>query len=399
VGVVAVLSLVAWIYLVVFHGRFWDVDQRLPPPPASPPPLASAGSWPSVTAIVPARNEALTLPHTLPTLVKQDYPGELTVLVVDDNSDDDTAAVAKDIGATVTSCPAPGPGWAGKVNAMAHGLTTATSEYVLFTDADIAWKPGALRALVASAGDRGLVSQMVLLRTLTQGERALIPAFVYFFAQLYPFRKVNDPGNRTAAAAGGCMLARRDVLPDGLDPVKDALIDDVAIAAMIKRSGRSIWLGLTKDITSERPYPGLRDLWRMVARSAYTQLNYNPLILLGTVLGLALTYLVPPAATIYGAVAGDTLATAAGAAAWALMTASYIPMLRFYRLSPLRAPALPLIALAYTAMTLDSARRHYARTPVPWRGPRSLPPVPCRPRVPPVLRAPAVPLCVVAHRC
>jgi hopene-associated glycosyltransferase HpnB len=369
--VVAVLSLVAWIYLVVFHGRFWRTDQRLPPPLTPPQPLAPTGSWPSVTAIVPARNEALTLPHTLPTLVKQDYPGELTVLVVDDNSDDDTAGVAKDIGATVTSCPAPGPGWAGKVNAMAHGLTTATSEYVLFTDADIAWKPGALRALVASAGERGLVSQMVLLRTLTQGERALIPAFVYFFAQLYPFRKVNDPGDRTAAAAGGCMLARRDALPDGLDPVKDALIDDVAIGTMIKRSGRSIWLGLTKDITSERPYPGLRDLWHMVARSAYTQLNYNPLILLGTILGLALTYLVPPAATIYGAVTGDTLATAAGAAAWALMTASYIPMLRFYRLSPLRAPTLPLIALAYTAMTLDSARRHYARTPVPWRGPRS----------------------------
>jgi len=366
VGAVAVLSLVVWIYLVMLHGGFWRTDQRLPPSREM-----AAGGWPSVTAIVPARNEATTLPHTLPALVNQDYPGEFTVLVVDDNSDDDTAAVAKDLGATVISSAGPEPGWAGKVNAMAQGLARAGTEYVLFTDADIAWKPGALRALVASAGDLALVSQMVLLRTSTQNERALIPAFVYFFAQLYPFRRVNDKASRTAAAAGGCMLVRRDALPDGLEPVKGALIDDVAIATMVKRPGRGVWLGLTADITSERPYPGLRDLWEMIARSAYTQLNYNPLILLGTVAGLALIYLIPPAATSYGAVTGDTLATAAGAVGWLLMMASYLPMLRLYRLSPLRAPTLPLIALAYTAMTIDSARRHYARAPVQWRGPRS----------------------------
>jgi hopene-associated glycosyltransferase HpnB len=363
--VVAVLSLVAWVYLVAFHGGFWRTDQRLPP--VSP----VSGRWPSVTAIVPARNEALSLPDTLPALIAQDYPGEFTVLVVDDNSFDETAVVAKELGATVISGSVPGPGWAGKVNAMAQGLARASSDYVLFTDADIAWKPGALRALVASAGDRAMVSQMVLLRTLTHGERALIPAFVYFFAQLYPFRRVNDRSRRMAAAAGGCMLIRRDALPDGLEPVKGALIDDVAIGSLIKRSGRPIWLGLSTDITSSRPYPGLRDLWHMIARSAYTQLNYNPLILLGTVLGLALTYLIPPAATIYGFATGDLLTGAAGAAAWLLMTASYIPMLRFYRLSPLRAPTLPLIALTYTLMTLDSARRHYTRTPVAWRGPRA----------------------------
>ncbi|MGD0555331.1 MAG: glycosyltransferase [Streptosporangiaceae bacterium] len=364
-GAVAVLSLIVWVCLVTLHGGFWRTDQRLPPQRGE-----IKGAWPSVTAIVPARNEATTLPGTLPTLVNQDYPAEFTVLVVDDNSDDDTAMVAKDLGATVITSSGPEPGWAGKVNAMAQGLARASTEYVLFTDADIAWKPGALRALVASAGDRALVSQMVRLRTSTQNERALIPAFVYFFAQLYPFRRVNDPGNRTAAAAGGCMLARRDALPDGLEPVKNALIDDVAIATMVKRPGRDVWLGLTTDITSERPYPGLRDLWQMIARSAYTQLNYNPLILLGTVAGLVLIYLIPPAATSYGAIAGDPLATAAGAAGWLLMTASYLPMLRFYRLSPLRAPTLPLIALAYTAMTIDSARRHYARAPVQWRGPR-----------------------------
>jgi hopene-associated glycosyltransferase HpnB len=387
VGAFAALGLIVWVYLLALHGRFWRTTERLPTAVVPPRPA----DWPAVTAVIPSRNEGASLPLTLPTLLAQDYPGEFTVVVVDDGSTDDTAAVAKDLGATVITGTSREPGWAGKVHAMAQGLARATTEYVLFTDADIAWKPGALRELVSSAvaSRKALVSQMVLLRTRTESERALVPAFVYFFAQLYPFHRVNRQSGRTAAAAGGCMLVRREALCDagGLEPIKGALIDDVALGTLLKRAGHDIWLGLTTVITSERPYPRPKDLWHMVARSAYTQLNYNPLILAGTVAGLALIYLVPPAAAIAGAVTGDALATWAGAAAWLLISVSYIPMLRFYRLSPLRAPLLPLVALAYTAMTLDSARRHYTRTPVPWRAP---PTPPLSPGTPPT-RDPAHP--------
>ena len=252
--------------------------------------------------------------------------------------------------------------------------------YVLFTDADIAWAPGALHALVAAAegDDRDLVSQMALLRTATGWERLIVPAFEYFFAQLYPFRRVNKPGSRTAAAAGGCMLVRRGALErsGGVAPIRGALIDDVAMGAMIKGQRGRCWLGLSRQVVSVRPYPGLASLWQMVARSAYTQLNYSPLLLAGTLLGLLFSYALPPAAAITGVVtiaagtvtAPAALAAGAGLAGWALMSLSYLPMLRLYRLSPLRAPGLPLIALLYAAMTADSARRHYAGRGAEWRG-------------------------------
>jgi hopene-associated glycosyltransferase HpnB len=254
---------------------------------------------------------------------------------------------------------------------------------VLFTDADIAWEPGALRALVAAAegDDRDLVSQMALLRTATGWERVVVPAFVYFFAQLYPFRRVNKPGSRTAAAAGGCMLARRGALErsGGVAPIRGALIDDVAMGAMIKGQRGRCWLGLSRQVVSVRPYPGLASLWQMVARSAYTQLNYSPLLLAGTIIGLLFSYALPPVAAITGLTLLATgpgtapttpaaLAAGAGLAGWALMSLSYLPMLRLYRLSPLRAPGLPLIALLYAAMTVDSARRHYAGRGAEWRG-------------------------------
>ena len=255
--------------------------------------------------------------------------------------------------------------------------------YVLFTDADIAWEPGALRALVAAAegDDRDLVSQMALLRTGNGWERVVVPAFVYFFAQLYPFRRVNKPGSRTAAAAGGCMLVRRGALErsGGVAPIRGALIDDVAIGRMIKDQRGRCWLGLSRQVVSVRPYPGLASLWQIVARSAYTQLNYSPLLLAGTIIGLLFSYVLPPAAAITGLAllaAGPgtaptgaaALAAGAGLAGWALMSLSYLPMLRLYRLSPLRAPGLPLIALLYAAMTADSARRHYAGQGAQWRG-------------------------------
>jgi hopene-associated glycosyltransferase HpnB len=387
-AIACVVSAAAWLYLVVGRGGFWLTSQRLPAA-ASPAPEP----WPTVAAVVPARNEAESLPETLPALLAQDYPGEFRVFLVDDNSDDGTGTIAAELGekaareggvplTVVTGQPRPDD-WAGKVWAMAQGLAAAAGpapDYVLFTDADIAWSSRALRDLVrgAQADNRALVSQMALLRAETRWERVIVPAFVYFFAQLYPFRQVNDPESGTAAAAGGCMLVRRSALAaaGGLAPLKGALIDDVALGTLLKKHGNRTWLGLTTDIRSARPYPSLASLWHMIARSAYVQLRYNPLLLAGTVIGLLLLYVAPPAgvlAALAGAAARDTglpvtIAGIAGLVGWALMTASYVPMLRLYRLSALRAPALPLIAVLYAAMTADSARRHYSGRAVSWRG-------------------------------
>jgi hopene-associated glycosyltransferase HpnB len=385
------------VYLVAGHGGFWLTSQRLPAVLGTGP-----VAWPAVAAVVPARNEAQSLPVTLPALLAQDYPGEFRVYVVDDNSDDGTGVIAAEIGeksaahggaplTVVQGRPRP-QGWAGKVWAMAQGWAEATGrdaapagaapDYVLFTDADISWAPHALRDLVrsAQADDRALVSQMALLRAETRWERVIVPSFVYFFAQLYPFRKVNAPRSKTAAAAGGCMLVSGPALEaaGGLEPVKGALIDDVALGTLLKRNGNRTWLGLTTDIRSVRPYPSLASLWHMIARSAYVQLRYNPLLLAGTIVGLLLLYVAPPAGVIAALAAlaagaagpAAVLAGVAGLAGWALMTVSYVPMLRLYRLSPLRAPALPLIAVLYAAMTADSARRHYSGRAVSWRGPR-----------------------------
>lgn len=398
-GIVCVVSAAAWVYLVAAHGGFWLTSQRLP---GGGRPLPDPAAWPPVAAVVPARNEADSLPVTLPGLLAQDYPGSFRVFLVDDGSEDGTGTVAASLGekaareggaplTVVTGRPRPG-GWAGKVWAMAQGCAAATGgtalaappRYLLFTDADIAWAPHALRDLVrgAEADDRALVSQMALLRAETGWERAIVPAFVYFFATLYPFRKVSDPKSRTAGAAGGCMLVRRSALAGagGLEPVKGALIDDVALGTLLKKHGNRTWLGLTKDIRSARPYPDLASLWQMIARSAYVQLRYNPALLAGTLIGLLALYAAPPAGVVAAlaaaasgdaagaGLAGTVLAGAAGLAGWALMAASYVPLLRFYGLSAFRAPALPLVALLYAAMTADSARRHYSGRAVSWRG-------------------------------
>ena len=271
---------------------------------------------------------------------------------------------------------------------MNQGLRAASSaDYVLFTDADIAYKPGTVSALVraAEASDRVLVSQMALLRADTPAERLLIPAFVYFFAQLYPFRKINRRRARTAGAAGGCMLVRRKALADagGLEQIKGARIDDVALGGLLKRAngGGDCWLGFTTDVISMRAYTKLSDVWDMVARSAYTQLGYSPAALAGTVIGLAWLYLVPVAATVAGLVlltGGNSLSgvpasqaallAAAGIAGWALMSVSYVPILRLSGASALRAPSLPLIGVIYTAMTISSAQRHHAGRGGEWKG-------------------------------
>ncbi|MGN6676559.1 MAG: glycosyltransferase [Streptosporangiaceae bacterium] len=379
---ISLLAVAAWIYLVAGHGGFWRTDQRLPQGGAGDP-----AHWPAVVAVVPARDEAEMLPLTLPTLLNQRYAGDLTVMLVDDESSDGTGAVAMSIAGTrgdapgtrlrvLTGEPTP-PGWAGKVWAMAQGLRMAGhADYVLFTDADIAYAPGALGGLVRGAlgDDRALVSQMALLRTDTFAERLLIPAFVYFFAQLYPFRWVNGRGGRTAAAAGGCMLVRRGALEaaGGLEAISDARIDDVALGGLLKRSGHDCWLGFTADVVSRRPYDGVAEIWDMVARSAYTQLRYSPLLLAGTVAGMIWLYLLPVAATVIGlaslAAGGSPWLAIAGLASWAIMTLSYLPVLRLYRLPLAWALSLPATGILYTAMTVSSALRHRAGRGGEWKG-------------------------------
>jgi len=387
-------SALAWAYLLAAHGGFWLADQRLPRHPAArggapagtgTVPASGGAGWPAVTVVVPARNEAAMLPVTLPALLAQDYPGELRVVLVDDGSTDGTGAVAASMAGrrlrVVAGRPAP-PGWAGKVWAMAQGAAEAgDAEYLLFTDADIEHPPGSVAALVSAAREHGLglVSQMALLRAETFWERAIVPAFVYFFALLYPFRRVNRPGARTAAAAGGCMLVRRQVLDaaGGLARIGGALIDDVALGRLVKReAGARCWLGLSTRVASRRPYQRLADLWQMIARSAYTQLRYSPVLLAATLAGLAWLYALPPAAGLAGLAwlaagggAGAALLACCGLAGWLIMSISFVPVLRLYRLSPLRAPALPLVAVLYAAMTADSARRHYTGRQQPWRGP------------------------------
>lgn len=358
----AAIALGAWVYLLLGHGRFWQAGPVLAPaqPSAAPP---------AVSVIVPARDEAEHVGAALRSLLAQTYPGALRVILVDDGSTDGTGEIARAIAdprlQVVTGAARP-EGWSGKLWALAQGVAQAEGDLLLLTDADILHDPAHLSALVAQmeAGRFDLVSEMVALRCESAAERLLVPAFVFFFAMLYPFAWVNDPGMRSAAAAGGTVLIRASALAasGGIAGMRHALIDDVTLAQRIKRRGR-IWLGHSGLAASLRPYPRAADVWRMVARTAYVQLRFSPLWLLGTVLGMALVFAAPPAAVAFG----HGRAAAAGAAAWALMSLAYAPTLRRFGLSALRAPLLPAAAMFYVAATLGSAYNHYSGRGVVWK--------------------------------
>jgi hopene-associated glycosyltransferase HpnB len=359
----ASLTLVIWLYLLVARGVFWRARQRDEFWPRD----ADPAHWPHVVAIIPARDEAEGIGQCVASLLRQGYPGSVSIVVIDDESSDGTSDVAKvaanACGAperltVVSGAPRP-PGWSGKVWAMSQGLQevgkrASPPARLLFCDADIVFAPDVLKRLVrrAEGGNRALVSLMARLRCESSAERALIPAFVFFFQMLYPFAWVNDPDRRTAAAAGGCMLADRQALlrAGGFEAMRTALIDDCALAALMKRQG-SIELALTRGVTSLRAYPRLGDINAMVARSAYAQLGYSKFALLGVTAGMVVTYLIAPLSALFA----PADAAIVGLVTWILMALAFQPMLRFYGRATSWGLVLPLIAAAYLAFTLKSA--------------------------------------------
>ena len=368
------MVLAIWLYLLSGRGAFWLARER------DDGSATEKGFWPAIAAIIPARDEAECVGATVASLLRQDYPGEFTVILVDDQSRDATAQVARDAAAAlgagmrlnVLAGRALPSGWTGKLWAQQQGVEAAQAAspppaYLLFTDADIVYGPDALKGLVARAQSGGyvLTSLMVKLRCVTLAERIFIPAFVFFFQMLYPFAWANDPRRATAAAAGGCMLVRREVLREagGMAAIRSALIDDCALAKKLKANG-PIWIGLTERVSSIRAYPALEDIRRMVSRTAYAQLNYSPLLLAGTVLGLTITYVAPVLLTAF---AGGT-ARLLGIVAWLAMALAFQPTLRFYRVSMLWGLALPAIAAIYMAFTLDSAYQHARGRGGMWKG-------------------------------
>ncbi len=368
------MVLAIWLYLLVGRGLFWLGRER------DDGTAAGQGPWPSVAAVIPARDEGECVGDTVASLLRQDYPGEFRVILVDDQSRDGTAQVARDAAATLgaadrltvisgRSLPA---GWTGKLWAQGQGVEAIEAaaqppDYILFTDADIVYVPDELRKLVARARSGGtvLTSLMAKLRCESFAERMFVPAFIFFFQMLYPFAWANNARSSTAAAAGGCMLVRREALQaaGGMASIRNALIDDCALAKRLKAHG-PIWIGLTDGVRSVRAYPAVEDIRKMVSRTAYAQLQYSPLILLGTVAGLAVTYLLPVLLVVFASGVAQIL----GLIAWLLMVLALQPILRFYRVSPLWGVALPAIAATYMAFTLDSAYQHARGRGGMWKG-------------------------------
>jgi len=367
-GLIAVAT---WVYLLVFRGAFWRIEREEGVP--------AAGAPCRVVAVIPARDEADVIGDAVASLLAQDYAGRLDIVIVDDHSSDGTGAVARAVAAAagavdrvtvLEAAPVPA-GWTGKLWAVRQGTAAAVEiepDFLLLTDADIVHDRDNLRRLVAraEAGQYDLVSLMVRLHCRGLWERLLVPAFVFFFFKLYPPRWVADSAHRIAAAAGGCMLLRGDMLAriGGVDSIRHEIIDDCALARRVKALGR-VWLGIADDTRSVRPYGSWRPLWDMISRCAFAQLNFSLGILLALMVGMGVTYLAPPLLVL---LSGSRLGMALGAAAWLAMAVSFLPMLKMYRCSPLVAPLLPLIAAFYMAATLGSAVQFWRGRGGAWKG-------------------------------
>ena len=369
------LLVAVWLYLLIGRGGFWLARERDGDEGAFQPEC-----WPSVIAVVPARNEADVIGQSIQSLLRQDYAGSFRIVLVDDGSNDCTADAALQAAAALgmqdrlevlagTALP---QGWTGKLWALQQGiqhvaLAGAKPDYILLTDADIGHASDNVRSLVARA-ERDhcvLVSLMAELFCRSRVESFLIPAFVFFFQMLYPFRWVALRERRTAAAAGGCVLVQREALEraGGIAAVRSEIIDDCALARRLKAQG-PIWLGLTRRARSLRPYGGFAEIGRMVSRSAYAQLHYSPLLLFGTIAGMAWIYFTPPLMTLLATGPARWL----GVAAWLAMTLALQPMLHFYRVSPLWGIAMPAIAFAYGLFTINSAFQVWRGRGGMWKG-------------------------------
>ena len=356
---IALLSLCAWIYLFFAHGAFWRSRPQLA--------ATTPDEFPDVDIIVPARDEAETIQAAIGSLLAQDYGGDFRVILVDDNSTDATALLAGSAPKLrIIRLDSKPPGWSGKLWALHEGIAASRASIVLLTDADIVHQPAHLASLVAKlqGAKLDLVSEMVKLNCSSLAERMLVPAFVYFFQMLYPFAKVNDPHSAVAAAAGGTVLVRREALAriGGIESIKDALIDDVALAQAIKRGG-AIFLAHSELAASIRRYPKVSDLWHMISRTAFTQLRYSAALLILTMVALTIVWLVPP----WEAVFGSGWRFGCGVAACALAALSYIPTLIRYRRVWLWALALPLIAMFYMAATAASAVNYWRGKGASWK--------------------------------
>lgn len=378
--VAALLSLIVWTVLLTARGRFWRADQRLPTEAETLP------EWPDVVALIPARNEAATIGAVLASHLASSYPGRLDLIVIDDGSSDGTGAIAREAACAapravhVVAAPLLPAGWTGKLWALESGRGAVTAlapgaRHVLLTDADIVHAPDTLARLVAHAERRGLALVSLMARLDARGAwgALLIPAFVFFFQKLYPFPWVNDPARATAGAAGGCVLMRREALDGigGFGVIRGAVIDDCTLAARVKAGPprRAIWLGLAdREVVSLRDNRRLGTIWHMVARSAFAQLGHSGLRLALALAGLALAYLAGPLAVLTLPLHGDAVAACLGAVAWALSALAYLPTLRLYGLPGWQAAGLPLAALLYGAMTLDSARAHWRGQGGAWKG-------------------------------
>ena len=371
----ASISCATWVYLLAARGGFWRASVR-----DDVVAILPTITRPRVIAVVPARNEAELISGCIGSLLSQDYGNAFSVIVVDDHSIDGTALAARNAATeaaapdrvVVLAAPTLPDGWTGKLWALNHGVNHACSlpeppDYILLTDADIRHAVDMLTSLVARTvrDHTVLTSLMAKLRCETFGERAMIPAFIFFFQMLYPFAWVNRAERPTAAAAGGCMLVHRRSLEaaGGLEAVRDKLIDDCALARLLKSRG-PIWLGLTERVRSVRAYPSFGEIRHMIVRTAFAQLEFSPWWLALTVLAMAVTYIVPPALTVFGSGVPRLL----GAMAWAQMTMALQPTLRFYRVSPWWGLALPAIAGAYLLFTIESAYRHMRGRGGEWKG-------------------------------